>query len=146
MDGSARVVATRFNAEPFLFPNDLCLGPDGTLYLADSGVSIDNFPPNNQTRPDCMDAHNDVRGYRAERTPATLLGSTRGFALTNGIVFGPDRLLYVNDAYQKYLLAWPVQWPGFIFPRAVRKRSQRQIETFPILRDGPPLMGWAEIG
>jgi hypothetical protein len=81
MDGRSRVVATRFNVEPFLFPNGLCLGLDGTLYLTDSGVSIDNFPPNNQTRLDCMVPTMTCGCIAQKRTPATLLGSTRVFAL-----------------------------------------------------------------
>ena len=44
MDERSRMVATGCNAEPFLFLNDLCFGPDGALYLTDSGVNIDNFP------------------------------------------------------------------------------------------------------
>ena len=35
MDGKAEVVATGCDGEPFLFPNDLCFGPDGALYLTD---------------------------------------------------------------------------------------------------------------
>lgn len=33
--GKGRVVATDRDGEPFLFPNDLCFGPDGAIYLAD---------------------------------------------------------------------------------------------------------------
>ena len=32
MDGKCEVVATGCDGEPFLFPNDLCFGPDGALY------------------------------------------------------------------------------------------------------------------
>jgi gluconolactonase len=38
MDGATRIVATGCQGEPFLFPNDLCFGPDGALYVTDSGV------------------------------------------------------------------------------------------------------------
>jgi sugar lactone lactonase YvrE len=33
MDGKCDVVAQACDGEPFLFPNDLCFGPDGGLYL-----------------------------------------------------------------------------------------------------------------
>src|ERR1700753_1103696 len=43
LDGHCEVVATACDGEPFLFPNDLCFGPDGALYLTDSGVQIDDL-------------------------------------------------------------------------------------------------------
>ncbi len=33
MEGDVEVLLTGRGAEPFLFPNDLCFGPDGTLYM-----------------------------------------------------------------------------------------------------------------
>ncbi len=97
MDERSKVVATGCNAEPFLFPNDLCFGPDGALYLTDSGVNFDNFPPNNQIRPDYMDAHYDGRVYRVEPDTSAVTRIDEGLRFTNGIVFGPDGLLYVNE-------------------------------------------------
>ncbi len=52
MDGKCEVAAEGCDGEPFLFPNDLCFGPDGALYMTDSGVQIENFAPNNQIRSD----------------------------------------------------------------------------------------------
>ena len=66
MEGKAEVVATGCDNEAFLFPNDLCFGPDGGLYLTDSGVFIDNFAPNNQIRPDYLDVKYDGRVYRVD--------------------------------------------------------------------------------
>src|SRR5450755_215778 len=51
MDGKAEVVATGCDGEPFLFPNDLCFGPDGALYLTDSGIRIDRFAPTTRSAP-----------------------------------------------------------------------------------------------
>ncbi len=50
MDGRSEVVANECDGEPFLFPNDLCFGPDGAVYLTDSGINADTFAPNNQVR------------------------------------------------------------------------------------------------
>src|ERR1041385_7450143 len=66
MEGKSEVVATGCEREQFLFPNDLCFGPDGGLYLTDSGVFIDEFAPNNQIRPDYMKVRYDGRVYRID--------------------------------------------------------------------------------
>ena len=97
MEGKAEVVATACDGEPFLFPNDLCFGPDGALYLTDSGVFIDEFAPNNQIRPDYMQVHYDGRVYRVDISTGKVTKLDGGIKFTNGIAFGPDRLLYVNE-------------------------------------------------
>jgi len=97
MDGKAEVVATGCDGEPFLFPNDLCFGPDGALYLTDSGVVIQEFAPNNQIRPDYMSVHYDGRVYRVDVETGKLTKIDSGIKFTNGIAFGPDNLLYVNE-------------------------------------------------
>jgi len=45
MDGRAEVSLTECDGEPFLFPNDLCFGPDGALYMTDSGLLIEVWEP-----------------------------------------------------------------------------------------------------
>lgn len=40
MDGQAEVILTECDGEPFLFPNDLCFGPDGTLYMTTEGLRL----------------------------------------------------------------------------------------------------------
>jgi gluconolactonase len=96
MDGKSEVVATECDGEPFLFPNDLCFGPDGALYLTDSGINADSFAPNNQIRPDYMDIPYDGRVYRVDSAGA-VTRIDEGISFTNGIAFGPDNLLYVNE-------------------------------------------------
>jgi gluconolactonase len=97
MDGKADVVATECDGEKFLFPNDLCFGPDGALYLTDSGVFIDDFAPNNQIRPDYMDVRYDGRVYRVDVETGKVKKLDTGIKFTNGIAFGPDDLLYANE-------------------------------------------------
>lgn len=97
MDGKADVVATDCDGEPFLFPNDLCFGRDGCLYLTDSGVLIDNFAPNNQIRSDYMDVQYDGRVYRIDVSTGRVTKLDSGLKFTNGIAFGPGDLLYVNE-------------------------------------------------
>jgi len=97
MEGKVDVVATSCDGEPFLYPNDLCFGPDGALYLTDSGVFIDDFAPNNQIRPDYMDVRYDGRVYRVDPASGKVKKLDSGIKFTNGIAFGPDRLLYANE-------------------------------------------------
>jgi gluconolactonase len=97
MDGECDVVATECDGEPFLFPNDLCFGPDGALYLTDSGVSTSRFLLNNQVRPDYEDIDYDGRVYRIEPKDGSIAVLDRGIRFTNGIAFGVDELLYVNE-------------------------------------------------
>jgi len=97
MEGKIDVVATGCDGEAFLFPNDLCFGPDGALYMTDSGVFIDDFAPNNQIRPDYMDVRYDGRVYRVDPASGKVKKLDTGIKFTNGIAFGPDRLLYANE-------------------------------------------------
>jgi gluconolactonase len=97
MGGKSEVVATGCDGEAFLFPNDLCLGPDGAIYLTDSGVHIGDFAPDNQIRPDYMDVAYDGRVYRVDAGSGKVTKIDSGIKFTNGIAFGPDRLLYANE-------------------------------------------------
>lgn len=97
MDGRAEVVATDWEGEPFLFPNDLCFGPDGAIYLTDSGVVIGDFAPNNQIRPDYELQHYDGRVYRVDPASGKVEKLDSGIKFTNGIAFGADRRLYINE-------------------------------------------------
>ena len=108
MDGKAEVVATGCDGEAFLFPNDLCFGPDGAVYLTDSGVFIDEFAPNNQIRPDYMKVKYDGRVYRIDPSSGKVKKLDDGIKFTNGIAFGPDRMLYVNETLTGaiYRYAW----------------------------------------
>lgn len=97
MEGKSEVVATGCDGEAFLFPNDLCFGPDGALYMTDSGVFIDDFAPNNQIRPDYMNVNYHGRVYRVDVSTGQVKKLDTGIKFTNGIAFGPDHLLYVNE-------------------------------------------------
>ncbi len=125
MDGKAEVVATSCDGEAFLFPNDLCFGPDGGLYLTDSGVFIDNFAPNNQIRPDYMDVKYDGRVYRVDVETGKVKKLDTGIKFTNGIAFGPDRLLYANETltgniYKYARKGGEITGPRILFGNVIR--------------------------
>jgi gluconolactonase len=110
MAGKAEVVATECDGETFLFPNDLCFGPDGGLYLTDSGVFIDEFARNNQIRPDYMSVNYDGRVYRIDVSTGKVKKLDTGIKFTNGIAFGPDRLLYANETLTGNIYSY--SWQG----------------------------------
>jgi gluconolactonase len=125
LDGRCDVVATACDGEAFLFPNDLCFGPDGALYLTDSGVQIDNLAPNNKIRPDYDDLHYDGRVYRVDPVTGAVTKIDEGIRFTNGIAFGPDDLLYVNETLTGniYRYAWrdgKLSSPRALFGNVIR--------------------------
>ncbi len=128
MEGKADVVATGCDGEPFLFPNDLCFGPDGALYLTDSGVFIDEFAPNNQIRSDYMSVKYDGRVYRVDVESGKVNKLDNGIKFTNGIAFGRDNLLYVNETLTGniYRYAWltgGIAGPRSLFGNVIRPNS-----------------------
>ena len=40
MDGAVSLLADSCGSDQFLLPNDLCFGPDGALYMTDSGMQV----------------------------------------------------------------------------------------------------------
>jgi gluconolactonase len=94
MDGRVEVFVTGCGDEPFLWPNDLCFGLDGALYMTDSGIPAAEWarlgPEEQRTAP------TDGRLYRIDVGDKTVLKLDSGLAFTNGIAFGPDRNLYVS--------------------------------------------------
>jgi gluconolactonase len=125
VEGDCEVVATECDGEPFLFPNDLCFGPDGAIYLTDSGVFIDSFAPNNKIRSDYMDVDYDGRVYRVDPQTGSARKLDRGLRFTNGIAFGPDEMLYVNETLTGniYRYSWikgVVAGPRELFGNVIR--------------------------
>lgn len=93
LDGDVEIVATSCEGKDFLFPNDLRFGPDGMLYMTDSGVRMDSWrdlPPDKRQA-----APTEGRVYRID--PSTgdgeIIGT--GYEFTNGIAFSSDNSLYV---------------------------------------------------
>lgn len=97
LDGQVEEVLTSCGDEPFLFPNDLAFGPDGMLYLTDSGIRFEDFAPGGQVRPDYMDVSIDGRVYKINPETLEIEKIDSGIQFTNGIAFGPDDNLYVNE-------------------------------------------------
>ena len=116
MEGEVEVFLTECNEEPFLFPNDLAFGPDGALYMTDSGIHIDEFAPGGKIRPDYMDVEIDGRVYKIDVQTKEIKKLDSGIRFTNGIAFGPDDNLYANETLTG--MVYRYQWKeGEVGPR-----------------------------
>lgn len=116
MEGHSEAIATACDGEPFLFPNDLCFGPDGAIYLTDSGVMIENFAPGGRIRADYKSVHYDGRVYRIDPDGGKVTKLDGGLRFTNGIAFGFDGLLYVNETITGNIYRYRLH-PGGVSPR-----------------------------
>jgi len=96
--GQVEIFLTECRGEPFLFPNDLAIGPDQKLYMTDSGILYQDFLVNNEVRQDYRTAKMNGKVYVIDVRSKTidLIDSELKFA--NGIAFGPQGNLYVSES------------------------------------------------
>lgn len=97
MGGAVIELANAAGDDSFLLPNDLCFGPDGAMYMTDSGITMAEWAPDGSVRPDWQTADFDGKVYRIEAEASMISVLDRGLRFANGIAFGPDGLLYVNE-------------------------------------------------
>lgn len=97
LDGELLVAADHAAGAPLLFPNDLVFGPDGALYLTDSGILLEDWAPGGVLIDDWRSAKTDGRVLRID--PDTLAATCidDDLRFVNGIAFAPDGDLYVNE-------------------------------------------------
>jgi len=78
----------------FLFPNDLAFGPDGLLYMTDSGVDYGEWGRLNPGQRVKQGANGRLSRIDVESKSVEKLDS--GLPFANGIAFGPDDAIYVS--------------------------------------------------
>ena len=116
MNGDYDVFLNGCDGVPFIFPNDLAFGPDGTLYMTDSGISIDDFAPGEVIRADYDTLMPDGRVYQIDTRTRRIVQFDSGIRFTNGIAVGPDGNLYVNETLTGNVYRYRLQ-NGNIGPR-----------------------------
>ncbi len=131
MDGKVESFLTGCRGVPFIFPNDLAFGPDGLLYLTDSGIYIENLMTDGHIRKDYTRQTYDGRVYQINTRSGEINQFDSGIKFTNGIAFGPDGYVYANETIG-----------GAMYRYAVQGSRMGQREWFGNVNDpaGPP--GW----
>jgi gluconolactonase len=82
----------------FLFPNDLAFGPDGLLYMTDSGMPPDAFITGLSIRADFFTAHYAGTVFQIDPSSARVLRRIdTGLRFANGLAFAADGTLHVNE-------------------------------------------------
>jgi gluconolactonase len=119
MEGQYETVSDTIDGIQLLFPNDLCFGPDGMLYLTDSGIRADEWMPNGTVRSDYGTVPIEGRVYRVDPTTLEGVALADGIRFTNGLAFGPaDEYLYVAETVTGDILRY--RWsPEGLGPREV---------------------------
>ena len=97
LEGVATTISQGSSDLPFLWPNDLCFGPDGALYMTDSGVLLDDFE-GLQPPEAVYDVPVDGRVWHIDLRTGECAVLDRGLRFANGIAFGPGgEDLYVSE-------------------------------------------------
>ena len=107
-NGSAEVILTGGDGVDFLFPNDVAFGPDGALYMTDSGVSRPVFQEAREKGHSYPEIDGKVFRIDLTNRNATILDD--GLPFANGLAFGLDNALYVTATITG--LVYRYQWNG----------------------------------
>jgi gluconolactonase len=81
----------------FLWPNDMVLGPDDHIYMTDSGILARDLITDDGPDPDVWEGEMQGRLFRINPADWSVECLDEGFRFANGIAFGPDGKLYLNE-------------------------------------------------
>ena len=109
LEGPFERVLTAFGTEPFIYPNDLCFGPDGMLYLTESGITDADLAPDGVFHPGWKTLKLDGRVYRIDPRSLEIERLAGGIRYANGLAFGPDGALYVAETLTGAILRYDWQ-------------------------------------
>ena len=98
LSGEKEDVLTSIDGVALLWPNDVCVGPDGALYATDSGVLLHDFvDESGAPAAHWATLEYDGKVFRYDPRTRSAWFLDDGYQFTNGIAFGPDGLLYANE-------------------------------------------------
>lgn len=96
LDGTAEVMLTGGDGAEFLFPNDLVFGPDGALYMTDSGVHRPTFQIARERESGLDNYPYAGKLFRIDLSDMSVNMLEDGLKFANGLAFGADGALYVT--------------------------------------------------
>ena len=118
MSGEITEISRGSSELPFLLPNDLCFGPDGAIYMTNSGMLLEDMRA--LTTPlGAYDLDYDGRVFRIDPNTGICDLIDRGFRLTNGIAFGAQG----NDLYVAETLTGNIYRYEIIDGKSVKERK-----------------------
>jgi gluconolactonase len=98
---------------PFIYPNDLAFGPDGLLYMTDTGWSPDSLVHVPGQPIDFESFHYEGAVAQIDPRDGKLLRRlASGIRFTNGVAFGPDGELYFNETLTGLIYRQPLHGPA----------------------------------
>ena len=110
LGGTSEVVLTRGDGAEFMFPNDLVFGPDGALYMTDSGVHRPAFQIASECESGLDNYPYDGKLFRIDLSDMSVRMLEDGLKFANGLAFGPDGALYVTATATG--LVYRYEWNG----------------------------------
>jgi gluconolactonase len=143
--GEIRFITNGPEETPFLWPNDLCFGPDGAIYLTDSGVLLHEMegiqPPSAAyTIPV------DGRLYRYDPGTGDCVCIDRGLRFANGIAWDPEgKWLYVSETLTGNIIRYRLQSQAIETRETFANVMVRNPETFGKIA-GPDGMAFDQSG
>ena len=117
LNGSVEVILTGGDGVDFLFPNDVAFGPDGALYMTDSGVSRPVFQKAREKGHSYPEIDGNVFRIDLTNRNATILDD--GLPFANGLAFGLDNALYVTATITGLVYRYEWNGNGTLGPREV---------------------------
>ncbi len=124
-------IATGRPGEPFLFPNDLAFGPDGYLYMTDSGILWTDLAGVDRNSPEFQTTPIDGRVYRVDPSTGEVVKLDSGIRFANGIAFDAAGTLYVNETMT-----------GMVYRYRLDSSAASRREEFGNVRDLALPPGW----
>ncbi len=115
LEGNSEILLTEGDGNEVLFPNDLAFGPDGALYMTDSGVHRPAFvKAREEGRTDFPIDGKLFRIDLANRSASVL---DTGLQFANGLAFGIDNALYVTATVSGWVYRYEWNSDGTLGPR-----------------------------